>query len=276
MGMEKNIKILFTDLDGTLLNDKKEISPGNQAAIDEILAAGHKIVITTGRPLSSGILIAERAGLMRDGCYVIAFNGGLIYEPYKDKIIYENRMPAELAKEIFRTALEAGLHIQTYSYSKVLALKETEDLKRYCRITEMKYEIVSDIDVAFEKEPCKVLVVNYHEKSEMERFQKEINTKYSDVINTFFSSDSLLEIVPKGTSKGNAVRWLCETLGIPIENSVAAGDAPNDIEMLKAAHIGAVMKNAFPGVREYGNYVTENDNNHDGFAEIVQKFFKKY
>ena len=64
-------------------------------------------------------------------------------------------------------------------------------------------------------------------------------------------------------------------LGIPIENSVAAGDAQNDVEMLKAAHVGAVMCNAFPGIAEYGNYVTEHDNNHDGVAEVIHKFILK-
>ena len=76
--MGKNTKILFTDLDGTLLNDEKEVTAGNQAAIDRALEQGHKIVVTTGRPLASGLDIAERIGLTKEGCYVIAFNGGQI------------------------------------------------------------------------------------------------------------------------------------------------------------------------------------------------------
>ena len=65
---------------------------------------------------------------------------------------------------------------------------------------------------------------------------------------------------------------MCDYLDIPPENSVAAGDAQNDISMLEAAQIGAVMCNAFPGVAEHGNYVTQADNNHDGLAEIIRKF----
>ena len=70
--MAENTRILFTDLDGTLLNDKKEITPGNQEAINQALEAGHKVVISTGRPLASGLIIAERAGLVKEGCYIIA------------------------------------------------------------------------------------------------------------------------------------------------------------------------------------------------------------
>ena len=66
--MNTNTRILFTDLDGTLLNDQKIITPGNQAAIDAALSAGHKIVIATGRPLASARIQAERMGLTREGC----------------------------------------------------------------------------------------------------------------------------------------------------------------------------------------------------------------
>lgn len=69
---------------------------------------------------------------------------------------------------------------------------------------------------------------------------------YSDTVRSFFSNATYLEIVPKTVSKGEAVRWMCDYLGIPIENSVAAGDDRMITEMLKAAHVGAVMCNAFP------------------------------
>ena len=90
---DNNTRILFTDLDGTLLNDKKEITPGNQAAVNEALAAGHKVVISTGRPLDSGMIIAQRAGLVREGCYVIAFNGGQIYDIYHKKRSWSWKIP---------------------------------------------------------------------------------------------------------------------------------------------------------------------------------------
>ena len=79
--MSVDTRILFTDLDGTLLNDHKEVTSGNQAAIDEALACGHKIVVCTGRPLASARVCAAKAGLDKEGCYVICFNGGQIYDP---------------------------------------------------------------------------------------------------------------------------------------------------------------------------------------------------
>ena len=118
-------------------------------------------------------------------------------------------------------------------------------------------------------------MLNSCEKEKNICFQKEVISQYAGEVHSFFSNDCYQEIIPEGISKGFAVRWFCDYLGIPIENSVAAGDAQNDVEMLKAAHVGAVMCNAFPGIAEYGNYVTEHDNNHDGVAEIIHKFILK-
>ena len=72
-------KLIFLDLDGTALTDDKKLSAGNRKAIDEAMAAGHKIVVTTGRPLASARKQAERHGLAGPGSYIVAFNGGLIY-----------------------------------------------------------------------------------------------------------------------------------------------------------------------------------------------------
>lgn len=267
-----NTRILFTDLDGTLLNDQKEITPGNQAAIDEALARGHKIVISTGRPLASARIQAERLGLTKDGCYAITYNGGQIYDTYRRQTIYGKTIPKSFVKPLFAEAHAHGIHIQTYDDTHILTEADTPEVRKYCDINLMNYEVVPDIDKALKQDPYKLILVNYDDQEKLFRFQKEVLSKYDDVLNCFFSNNYFLEIVPLGISKGFAVHWMCEYLGIPLENSVAAGDAQNDIAMLEAAHVGAVMCNAFPGIAEHGNYVTRRDNNHDGVAEIIEEF----
>lgn len=269
--MSNTTKILFTDLDGTLLNDTKEVTAQNQAAIDEALAKGHKIVITTGRPLASARKCAADTGLTKEGCYIICFNGGQIYDPYHEQTIYANTFSKQIAIKIIQEASKRNLHIQSYSDTHILAQKETTELINYGKINRLPYKIVDSAEAIVPNDPYKLITISY-DKAQNEHFQKEILTPLGNYVDSFFSSDAYLEIVPTGISKGTAVRWFCKYLGIPLENSVAAGDAQNDIEMLKAAHIGAVMCNAFPGIAEYGNYVTKHDNNHDGIAEIIQKF----
>ena len=128
--MAVNTRILFTDLDGTLLNDNKEISEGNRAAVEEALAAGHKIVVSTGRALASGLQIAERVGLTGEGCYVIAFNGGQIYDPYHKKTIHGVTFPRDTAVEIFekhgvytKAEMESRAEVMYETYSKTINIE---------------------------------------------------------------------------------------------------------------------------------------------------------
>ena len=88
----------------------------------------------------------------------------------------------------------------------------------------------------------------------------------------FFSCDQYLEFLPEGINKGSGVRFICSHLGVPLENTLAAGDAENDITMLQAVHTPCVMKNADPEMFSYASYITERDNNHSGIAEIIEKF----
>ncbi|MCD7817532.1 MAG: Cof-type HAD-IIB family hydrolase [Lachnospiraceae bacterium] len=265
-------KIFFTDLDGTLLNDKKEITPGNRAAVDLALQQGHIIVIATGRPLSSAIIQAERLGLTGEGCYLIAFNGAEIYDIFSHKKIYRKTVPMKTVEPVFEEARGLGIHVQTFSESEVLAEHEGPEIYDYVKRTLQTFRIVPSITEALKEEPCKILAIEYKRRNAIEQLQRELLKKYGDILDCYFSNDAYLEIVPSGVTKGKAVQWMCDFLGISIENSVSAGDAPNDVDMIETAHIGIAMCNAFPGVGEHADYITTLDNNHDGGAEIIHKF----
>ena len=179
-------------------------------------------------------------------------------------------VPKELLAPIFTRAHAMGIHIHTYSSTHILSEYETPELREYAATTLLPWTIVPSIEEVRDFIPYKMLAISSPEK--LLALQKELQTHYSGILESFFSCDVLLEIVPAGVSKGFAVKWMCDYLGIPLANSVAAGDAQNDIPMLEAAHIGAVMANALPEIAAHGNYVTTADNNHDGVAEIIRKF----
>lgn len=263
--------ILFTDLDGTLLNDKKEITPGNQSAITEALEAGHKIVIATGRPLASARIQAERLGLTKEGCYAITYNGSVIYDSFRQTVLSGVTVPSNLMAPIFHAAHDMGIHIHTYSSTHILSEYETMELREYAKTTLLPWQIVPSIESVTDYQPYKLLAISLDRKK-LTELQQMLQQQYSGVLESFFSTDCLLEIVPSGVSKGSAVKWLCDYLNIPLSHSVAAGDAENDISMLETAHVGAVMCNAYPGIAEHGTYVTAADNNHDGVAEIIRRF----
>ena len=175
----------------------------------------------------------------------------------------------------FDEALQCGLHCQTYSDSGIVTEHDTEEVKRYSSIVKIPYKVVPDVTAFLKSEPVKVLVVNYENKEHLRDYLEKTADFADGKINRFFSSNEYLEHVAPGIDKGSAVRFLCEYTGIPLCNTIAAGDAENDISMIRAAHIGCAMKNAEEEVKQAADYITENDNNHDGVAEIIHKFVLK-
>lgn len=270
--MNTDTKILFTDLDGTLLNDQKQISAGNLAAIHMALENGHKIVISTGRALASAKKQAETLGLIMPGCYIIAFNGACIYDIHEKKVIFSETIPLDYVYHLFEEAHKLNIHIQTYDDTQVLTESENDDLFRYCHNTGMEYKVISSVRSELIFSPYKVLVIDYQHHEPLVQFQEQIRTWAEGKIDFYFSCNELLEIVAPDISKGNAIIRLCEQLQIPLEATISAGDADNDISMLQTTHTSVVMKNADPHMHAYATYIAEQDNNHDGVAEAIYKF----
>ena len=106
-------KILFLDLDGTLLNDQKRISPENQQAVHLALSRGHRVVIASGRPLKSAIIQAEAIGLDGPGCYLIAYNGAVIYDCAKKQEIFRRTLDLDSLYALFDEANRRKIYIQT-------------------------------------------------------------------------------------------------------------------------------------------------------------------
>ncbi len=270
-------KMLFLDLDGTLLDDSKHITQGNRDALKRILSHGHRVIITTGRPLPSALRQARLLQLDRPGCYLIACNGGLIYDWSSRREIYSRTISCEDAAHIFQLAGKLGLHIQTYDDKEILVEQCgcDEALERYSRATEMGYRVLEDIRRDLHRNPVKCLAIDWDSQIKLKQLQSQIQTQYPDRLDAFFSCDAYLEIVPKGISKGEAVRMLCQQLEVSTADAVAVGDAQNDIPMLQAAGIGVAMCNAVQEVKAAADAVTTRDNNHDGVAQVIEWYFER-
>ena len=266
-----NSKILFTDLDKTLLNDDKSISKENREAITKMLEQGHYFVLVTGRPIATGKIVVRELGMTMPGCYMIAFNGAVIYDCSADRILVERSLPMEIAKEVFDEAHKAGIYVQTYQQDTIITESHSKELDFYINNARMRYRIVNDIYSSLEKEPYKIILIDIDDQEKLLHFQKD-HTELLKKSNSFFSCNEFLEYCPKDTDKGSGLRYISSFLNIPIENTVAAGDERNDISMIQAAHIGVAVQNAHDELKEAAEYVTEHDNEHGAIAEIIEKF----
>lgn len=271
--MEK--RMLFMDLDGTLLNDRKEITPGNRAALEAALARGHGVIIATGRPLKSAMAQARKLGLDKPGCFLIAYNGAMIYDWAQNRQLFARTLPIPTVLDIFDYVNQQGFHLQTYDTWDVLVEPRCDDaiVREYCDLIRMDFKVIPSVHTDLTEEPVKVLIIEKQDLAGIRRLQKEIGIHFGDKVDTFFSNPTYMEVVPVGMNKGEAVKMLCQMMNVPIKNAVAVGDAANDISMIEMAGIGVAMANGTNEVKLVANYVTTCDNNHDGIAEVVDRFF---
>lgn len=285
------MKILFTDLDGTLLTDDKRILDADMSAIQSMIDAGHKFVMTTGRPLTSVKILAEKYGFLKAGFYLVSFNGGLIYDCGTGESILTRRIPVESVKFIMDEAHKRGMHAHTYAGDLVVSEYETEQLKKYCSIMKMDYVVVDDIREFFktyetavpinvvvkpavspDPSPIKVNIITPFEHSSLIDFRADMRKITEGKLFDVFSKPEMLEFSHMKSNKGDAVRYMADFYKVPVENTVAVGDEENDCPMIDAAGVGVAMANASEVAKKSADYVTVRDNNHAGISEVIEKF----
>lgn len=268
-------KILFSDLDDTLLNKDKSISRQNRRAIVEMLEQGHYFVAVTGKPIAAGRRVVRNLGLTMPGCYMIAFNGALIYDCAADRVLFERTLPLDIVREIIEEADREGIYVQTYQKTYILTREHRKELDFYLEQARMTYKLVPDIFSYLEKEPHKVIAVSVDGTEPLLKLRENFQKKHPEMWNRcscFFSNDEYLEFCPKDTNKGMGVKYLSEFLNIPIEDTVAVGDGRNDISMIKTAHIGVAVQNAISDVKKEADYITEQDHENGAVAEVIERF----
>lgn len=265
-------KILFSDLDGTLLNSEKNISPEDLKAIKQLTASGHKFVISTGRPLQSAIKISERYGWNEEGYYISSYNGGLIYDCGNKQTIVRRPVPLPCVRYILDEAYKAGLHAHTYDDEYVVSERDTKELWTYSKAIMVPGIVVPDVCKYLKEEPIKVIVICHESREILERFREYMAPWCEGKLTTVFSSPILLEFENPLSTKGFTVRYMCDHFNISIEDSIAVGDEENDISMIKAAGLGVAMKNATENTKAAADHITVNDNDHSGISEIIKEF----
>ncbi len=267
-------KVLFADLDGTLLDDDKNVSGEDLATINEMIEKGHRFVIATGRPLYSAKVVAHDLSLYREGIYLAASNGGVIYDCGNEEVISAATLDLDTVDVMFREALGEGLSIHTYTNDNVVSVVETEEIRVYTKAIKMPFKLLEKIPEDLPGPPPKFIVMSIKDNSRqiLADFEARHARFVKGKAQSVFSNNYLLEYLPLGVSKGNAIKTLCDILGVPIEDSIAAGDEANDIPMIKAAGVGAVMQNGTDETKSYADYITKKTNNESGVSEIIRTF----
>ena len=262
-------KLFLSDLDGTLLNDQNVISPGTRKALEDFIAAGNVFAISTGRAMESVLHVVKELELSYPGMYILSYNGALIYDCDAGKPLFRASIPFDAVQELLDMANARATHIQTYTDRYIVAPTYNEHLDFY-RIR-VATPVIIDPDIVSElpEPPCKMLAIDHNDHTKLEQFRAAVHERFGDRFTTIYSNQYLLEIVPAEAGKGNALVRLRDHLGVLPENTMAAGDAENDISMIRAAGLGIAMKNGSDEARAAADVVTKEDNNHDGLVPFL-------
>ena len=266
-----NKKILFSDLDETLLTTDKKICEANIKAIHKMIEAGHIFAVNTGRPYNGAAKLVKDLHL-DENAYILSFHGTSCYDCHNKKNICDNILETDKAIELLKAIDSEGIHSQTFTTEGIYTTGDDEVLTEYNKYTHEPVTIVADYDEIKGLKLHKVMAIDFNDHDRLDAFQKKYFDMTSKHFNNFFSCPEYLEYTLKGADKGDGVRWLAKHLGIPIENTIAVGDEGNDIPQIKAAGVGVCMGNGFSKAKEIADYVTEKDNNNGGIAEVIEKF----
>lgn len=265
------MKLLFTDLDGTLLNHNSQVSAGTKAFLDKFLSAGGKLILSSGRPKDSVLEIMRDAGLTCPGILLSCSNGAQIYDPDHRRTILEQRLPLSYVAFLQQQAEKHGLHIQTYTENAIVSPVDDDAVRFYRRRIHLPLIVSPVLTDALTEGPYKMLAIDLHDFNKLEALRTEISDWSKGRIQTIYSNDKYLELFHQAAGKGSALRFVCNYYGVPLSDAYAAGDAENDISMLEAAGTGIAMLNATDKVKQAADIITDLDNDKDGLADIMRK-----
>ncbi len=271
---KKNYRLLALDMDGTTLDSRKRIPPETTAAIRELTDRGIHVVIASGRGLAE---FSDYEEELRGLHYAILISGGMVYDFQKAEPIYIKPIPLEDSLRLIEAGDEerAMVHILTIRESVIresdLYHMKDFEMDVYYDMYERVCRRREDLAGYVREHPEEIAKINlYHRSVESrDRSEQKLQGLGLELVHAEVTG---LEASPAGITKANGLEFLCDYLGIPMEETVAIGDAPNDIDILKSVGLSIAMGNASDEIKALCDAVTL-DNDHNGVLEAIRKYF---
>lgn len=259
-------KLIAIDIDDTLINDDKEVTPATREALERAVNKDVVVTLATGRAYASGQAIARQIGL---NVPIITYQGALIKNLLDEAVLYERYVPQDAAHKIFEFCIEHNLHLQTYIDDKLYAREENQKLIDYVALNKTKYYVEPDFVKLVAQPTPKMLIID--EPAYLDEIAPKLRELLGDAVHITKSKPNFLEIMHQEGTKGHALKFLANHFGCTLDQTIAIGDSWNDHEMLEAAGLGVAMGNAIPALKEIADYITAS-NNEDGVKQVIEKF----
>lgn len=263
-------KLLVLDVDGTLLNDEREISKRTLATLLKVQQMGVRIVLASGRPTYGLMPLAKTLELGNYGGFVLSYNGCQIIKAQNGEILFERRINPEMLPYLEKKARKNGFAIFTYHDDTLITdSPDNEYIKNEALLNNLKIIREDEFSTAIDFAPCKCMLVSDKEKA-LIGLEQHWEKRLAGTLDAFRSEPYFLEVVPCGVNKANTLGALLEHLGVTREEVIAVGDGVCDVTMLQLAGMGVAMGHSQDSVKVCADYVTAS-NEEDGVALAVEK-----
>lgn len=260
-------KLIAFDIDGTVLNDKGELTQRTIAALKRAMASGISVICATGRMYPSALPILRRIGVTEPS---VVLNGGQIRNPVTHEIIYEQALDSETTMSILNLYHERGWYIQLYHDDKLLVVDDSDKrCKFYEEVSGVKAVPLGDDFWKFDYPSTKMLAVSF-DPDTFKVMLGDTNSMFTGRIHSSPSQKYFIELGHPEVNKARSLERAAELLGIERRNVLAFGDGANDMEMLAWAGVGAATAGAGDSVKAMADIIVP-DNNCDGVALTIEK-----
>ncbi|MDA8411377.1 MAG: Cof-type HAD-IIB family hydrolase [Treponema sp.] len=263
-------ELIAIDLDDTLLHSDLSISQANREALRRAHKAGAKIVLSSGRNLTSMEKYARLLGLAGPDDYIVASNGAEIVATATGRVLFELRLDADLCREIAAFLGAKGFAWQIYENGGIQYHGRNSYTEEDTRLTGMPNFPIADVEAALARGQLKFVVPG--EPLGLPPLREELLASFPGRIEVLISKPYFLEILPFGADKGAALSRLAPRLELDMRKALAMGDGMNDIGMLKAAGFSCAPANAVPEAKAAAGWVSHRTNDEDFVADALDRF----
>lgn len=262
------IKMIVTDIDGTIVNADSQISPAVRETIKSLTEKGVKIILATGRMFRATYPVLEDLGLDTP---IISYQGGLVKEYHgEQKVLYAKYTDKTLAHEVIDYFRTKNVHINVYVNDVLYVENDDEYIKKYIENRNIVYTVVDDLKKVEMNGLHKVLGIDKNPKKIIE-VTAELKEKYKEKLYIIRSTPYFCEVSNPQASKAAALCFLRDYWSLKPEEVLAIGDQDNDIDMIEAAGIGVAMGNGTENLKASADFITKHIDE-DGFSYAMEKY----
>ena len=263
-------RAIALDLDGTLTNHDKVVTPRTRQALLKAQELGTVIILASGRPTYGIVPVAECLELEKRGGYILSYNGGNIVNAKTGEKLFSQFLPDAVIPILYKYAREHRYALLGYAGNEIITeMPDDQYVKEESRINKMNIRKVDNLLDALEPHPTKLLMTG--DPTDMLKAEEKLVEILGEKMDIFRSAPFFLELVPKGIDKAQSLLRLLSKINLTPADLIAFGDGYNDLSMLKLAGVGVAMANAAPEVRADADYVTLS-NEEDGVAAALLHF----